>query len=409
MKFTRMRYVILFSLLVQMSVKAQHRNIDALNLAKGFAKTIMTTYPDSIVSKKFLQHMLQDKEGTDPGKRAAVWNYEEAVTLKGIDRLWRTTGDDAYFIYMKKILDHFIREDGSIRTYLPLEYNSDQVTGGLILLTLYEKTKEPKYKIAMDHLWEQIQWQPRTKEGGFWHKYKYPYQMWLDGAYMLDVFYASYTKAFQKNTFSDVANQLIWLNKHLKDPATGLLFHGWDESKKQPWSNPQTGQSPEIWNRAMGWYTMALVDIIDLFPLDHPKRPELIRVLNATMSSIVRYQDKSSGVWYQIINKGGMKGNYLEASGSTMFAYAMAKAINKGYLPPSYKQSLLMAYEGIMKQFITIDENGLPHIHHSCSGAGLGGTPYRPGTYEYYVNEPQRSDDLKTIGPLISLFLEMGK
>jgi len=409
MKFSSMRYFILLCLFVHTSVFAQNRKTDALNMAKGFAKTIMITYPDSIVSKKFLQHMLQDKEGTDLSKRSAVWNYEEAVTLKGIDRLWRKTGDDAYFAYMKKIIDHFINGDGSIRTYLPLEYNSDQVTGGLILLTLYEKTKEPKYKIAMDHLWEQIQWQPRTKEGGFWHKYKYPYQMWLDGAYMLDVFYASYTKAFKKNTFSDIANQLIWLNKHLKDPATGLLFHGWDESKKQPWSNPQTGQSPEIWNRAMGWYTMALVDIIDLFPINHPKRPELIRILNANMSSIARYQDKSSGVWYQIVNKGGMKGNYPEASGSTMFAYAMAKAINIGFLPSSYKQTLQKAYDGILKQFITIDENGLPHIHHSCSGAGLGGTPYRPGTYEYYVNEPQRSDDLKTIGPLISLFLEMAK
>ena len=409
MKFSSMRYFILLCLFVHTSVFAQNRKTDALNMAKGFAKTIMITYPDSIVSKKFLQHMLQDKEGTDLSKRSAVWNYEEAVTLKGIDRLWRKTGDDAYFAYMKKIIDHFINGDGSIRTYLPLEYNSDQVTGGLILLTLYEKTKEPKYKIAMDHLWEQIQWQPRTKEGGFWHKYKYPYQMWLDGAYMLDVFYASYSKAFKKNTFSDIANQLIWLNKHLKDPATGLLFHGWDESKKQPWSNPQTGQSPEIWNRAMGWYNMALVDIIDLFPINHPKRPELIRILNANMSSIARYQDKSSGVWYQIVNKGGMKGNYPEASGSTMFAYAMAKAINIGFLPSSYKQTLQKAYDGILKQFITIDENGLPHIHHSCSGAGLGGTPYRPGTYEYYVNEPQRSDDLKTIGPLISLFLEMAK
>ena len=403
-----MRYFILLCLFVHTSVDAQNRNADALKMATGFAKTIMTTYPDSIVSKKFLQHMLQDKEGTDPGKRSAVWNYEEAVTLKGIDRLWRKTGDDAYFTYMKKIIDHFIGEDGSIRTYLPLEYNSDQVTGGLILLTLYEKTKETKYKIAMDHLWEQIQWQPRTKEGGFWHKYKYPYQMWLDGAYMLDVFYASYTKAFQKNTFSDIANQLIWMNKHLKDPVTGLLFHGWDESKKQQWCDPITGRSLEIWSRSMGWYVMALVDIIELFPSNHPKRPELIRILNGTMASIARYQDKSSGVWYQIVNKGGMKGNYLEASGSTMFTYAMAKGIHKGYLPETFKSSLKKAYEGLQKEFITIDDKGLPHIHHSCSGAGLGGTPYRSGTYEYYINEPQRSDDLKTIGPLISLFLLMG-
>jgi unsaturated rhamnogalacturonyl hydrolase len=403
-----MRYFILLCLFVHTSVHAQNRNTDALKMAKGFAKTIMTTYPDSIVSKKFLQHMLQDKEGTDPGKRSALWNYEEAVTLKGIDRLWRKTGDDAYFTYMKKIIDHFIGEDGSIRTYLPLEYNSDQVTGGLILLTLYEKTKESKYKIAMDHLWEQIQWQPRTKEGGFWHKYKYPYQMWLDGAYMLDVFYASYTKAFQKNTFTDIANQLTWMNKHLKDPVTGLLFHGWDESKKQQWCDPVTGRSPEIWSRSMGWYVMALVDIIELFPSNHPKRPELIRILNSTIASIAGYQDKNSGVWYQIVNKGGMKGNYLEASGSTMFTYAMAKGIHKGYLPEKFKSSLKKAYEGLQKEFITIDEKGLPHIHHSCSGAGLGGTPYRSGTYDYYINEPQRSDDLKTIGPLISLFLLMG-
>ena len=403
-----MRYFILFCLFVHTSVHAQNQNTDALKMAKGFAKTIMTTYPDSIVSKKFLQHMLQDKEGTDPGKRSAVWNYEEAVTLKGIDRLWRKTGDDAYFTYMKKIIDHFIGEDGSIRTYLPLEYNSDQVTGGLILLTLYEKTKESKYKIAIDHLWEQIQWQPRTKEGGFWHKYKYPYQMWLDGAYMLDVFYASYTKAFQKNTFTDIANQLTWMNKHLKDPVTGLLFHGWDESKKQQWCDPVTGRSPEIWSRSMGWYVMALVDIIELFPSNHPKRPELIRILNSTIASIAGYQDKNSGVWYQIVNKGGMKGNYLEASGSTMFTYAMAKGIHKGYLPEKFKSSLKKAYEGLQKEFITIDEKGLPHIHHSCSGAGLGGTPYRSGTYDYYINEPQRSDDLKTIGPLISLFLLMG-
>ena len=404
-----MRYLLILILLINTTLFAQHKESTALNLAKSFAKTIMTTYPDSIVVKKFAQHMLQDKEGSDPNKRAAIWNYEEAVTLKGLDRLWRKTGDDQYFTYMKKIIDHFIGDDGSIRTYLPLEYNSDQITGGLILLTLYEKTKEPKYKIAMDHLWEQIQWQPRTKEGGFWHKYKYPYQMWLDGAYMLDVFYASYSKAFNKDSFNDIANQLIWMNAHLKDPSTGLLFHGWDESKKQPWCDPKTGRSPEIWSRAMGWYVMALVDIIELFPNNHPKRPMLIDILKNTMSAISRFQDKESGVWYQIVNKGGMKGNYLEASGSTMFTYAMANGISKGYLPGTFKQSLLNAYNGIQKEFITTDEKGVLHIHHSCSGAGLGGTPYRSGTYDYYVNEPQRSDDLKTIGPLISLFLLMGE
>ena len=404
-----MRQLLLLCLFVQMTVFAQKQPSKEMKLAKGFARTIMSTYPDSIVVKKFVQHMLQDKEGSDPNKRAAIWNYEEAITLKGILRLWEKTADQDYFNYTKKIIDHFILEDGQIRTYEPLDYNSDQITGGLILLALYKNTNESKYKVAMDQLWEQIQWQPRTKEGGFWHKYKYPYQMWLDAAYMLDVFYASYANAFNKDCFNDIANQLIWMNKHLKDPTTGLLFHGWDESKKQKWSDPKTGRSPEIWSRSMGWYAMALVDILEIFPHKHPQRAILVEILKSMMVAITSVQDPESGVWYQIVNKGGNKGNYLEASGSTMFAYAMAKAINKGYLTVIYKKALEKAYTGIQEEFISIDEKGLPHIHHSCSGAGLGGIPYRPGTYEYYVNEPQRSDDLKTIGPLIGLFLEMEK
>jgi unsaturated rhamnogalacturonyl hydrolase len=329
--------------------------------------------------------------------------------LKGMLRLWEQSGDQSLFNYTRKIIDHFIGADGSIRTYQPLEYNSDQLTGGLILLELYRKTGEQKYKVAMDHLWEQIQWQPRTKEGGFWHKYKYPYQMWLDGAYMLDYFYASYAQAFDKDVFSDIANQLIWMENHMKDPRTGLLYHGWDESRKQGWADPVNGRSPEVWNRAMGWYAMALVDILDLFPPKHPQRRELIRILSDMMQAVANYQDEASGVWYQIPNKGDQPGNYLEASGSTMLTYALVKGLNKGYLPVSLKPVLNKAYKGLISTFITVDDKGLPHIHHSCSGAGLGGIPYRPGTYTYYVNEPQRSDDLKTIGPLISLFLEMEK
>lgn len=402
-----MKHLLWFCLFLSTSVEAQTGSSTEMNLAFGFARNIVTTYPDSIVSRKFLQHMLQDKEGNDPSKRSAVWNYEEAITLKGLLRLGEKTKDTAYLAYARKIMDHFVREDGSIRTYEPLDYNSDQLPGGLILLSLYQHTGALKYKIAMDRLWQQIQWQPRTKEGGFWHKHKYPYQMWLDGAYMLDVFYASYAQAFQKNVFTDVANQLIWMEKHLKDSTTGLLYHGWDESHLQKWCNPATGRSPEIWSRSMGWYIMALADILDIFPKNHPQRPALLKIFNNTLKALSNFQDASSGVWYQIVDKGGKAGNYLEASGSTMFAYAMAKGLNRGYLPASFQPTLEKAYAGILKEFITTDEKGIPHIHHSCSGAGLGGVPYRPGTYEYYVNEPQRSDDLKTIGPLISLFIEM--
>ncbi|MBL7813607.1 MAG: glycoside hydrolase family 88 protein [Saprospiraceae bacterium] len=380
------------------------------DLAKRFAQTIMTTYPDSIVVKKFVQHMMQDKQGTDPDKRPASWNYEEAVVLRGIENLWRTSHNRAYYDYMKKIIDHFINEDGTIRTYERHDYNSDQVTGGLLLITLYRETQQEKYKKAADVLRQQITWQPRTKEGGFWHKHKYPYQMWLDCMYMLNVYYAEYCHYFKTpQYFTDVANQFIWLHQHAKDPKTGLLYHGWDESKSQLWANPKTGQSPEVWGRSMGWYVMALVETLDVFPKNHPKRPQLLKILTDLAAVLAKYQDVESGVWYQIVDKATWKGNYLEASGSTMFTYALAKGVRKGYLDKKYLAVAQKGYDGLLKNFIDIDEKGLIHIHKSCSGAGLGGTPYRSGTYEYYINEPQRSDDLKTIGPLINAMLEMDK
>jgi unsaturated rhamnogalacturonyl hydrolase len=388
----------------------QNQTIKSDSLAKLFARTIMVTYPDSIVVKKFLQHMIQDKQGSDPNKRPASWNYEEAVVLRGMENLGKHTHDKQYFNYMKKIVDHFINEDGTIRTYERQDYNSDQVTGGFQLISLYKATNEEKYKKAADILREQIKWQPRTKEGGFWHKHKYPYQMWLDCMYMLNVYYAEYCHYFNTpQYFTDVANQLIWTEKHTRDPQTGLLHHGWDESKSQKWADPKTGRSPEVWSRSMGWYTMALVDVLAVFPEKHPKRPQIIAILQRLAPVLEKYQDAESGVWYQIVNKGTWKGNYLEASGSTHFAYALAKAVRLGFLDKKYLNTAKKGFDGILKNFVDIDANGLIHIHHSCSGGGFGGVPYRSGSFDYYINEPQRSDDLKTIGPLISLMLEMEK
>jgi rhamnogalacturonyl hydrolase YesR len=376
--------------------------------AERIAETVMLTYPDSIVVKKFLQHMLQDKQGTDPDKRPASWNYEEAVVLRGLENLWRHTKDKQYYEYMKKIIDHFINEDGSIRTYERQDYNSDQVTGGLQLITLFKETKQEKYKKAADLLRDQITWQPRTKEGGFWHKHKYPYQMWLDCMYMLNVFYAEYSHHFETpQYFSDIANQFIYLEKHAKNPQTGLLYHGWDESKSQKWADSKTGCSPEIWGRSMGWYIMGLVEVLEVFPKNHPKRAQLIAILQRLAPVLEKYQDAESGVWFQIVDKATWKGNYLEASGSTMFTYSIAKAVRLGFLDKKYISVAQKGFDGILKNFVDIDAKGLIHIHKSCSGAGLGGVPYRSGTYDYYINEPTRSDDLKTIGPLINLMLEM--
>lgn len=396
------------------SATARHNTdstpIASVDIAKKFAQTVMTTYPDSIVVKKFVQHLLQDKQGTDPDKRPASWNYEEAVVLRGVENLWKYTQDKAYFDYTSKIVNHFINADGSIRTYERQDYNSDQVTGGLQLLMLYDATKEEKYKKAAAILREQITWQPRTKEGGFWHKHKYPYQMWLDCMYMLNLYYAEYAHYFDTpQYFDDVANQFIFLEKHNKNPKTGLYCHGWDESKSQKWANPQTGQSPEVWSRAMGWYAMALVDVLAIFPKNHPKRAALLKILKDLAPVLEKYQDKNTGVWYQIVDKADWEGNYLEASGSTMFVYALTKGVRLGFLDKKYLATAQKGFDGILQNFVNIDEKGLIHIHKSCSGAGLGGVPYRAGNFEYYINEPTRSDDLKTIGPLINAALEMAK
>lgn len=370
------------------------------------AETVMKTHADSIVVGKYIsQSTLNEK--TEKGQ-PANWNYEVGVVLKGFDELWKATHNDLYFNYMKKIMDSFILDDGSIRTYDLLEYNLDQVTPGRIVLSLYQKTKQEKYKKAAYQLREQLVWQPRTKEGGFWHKHRYPYQMWLDGLYMAEPFYAEFAQIFNEpKDFDDIANQFIWIEKHTRDAKTGLLYHGWDESKKQKWANPVTGQSPEFWSRAMGWYAMALVDVLDYFPKDHPKQKEMLAIFQRLSLALRNYQDQSSGVWYQIIDKANAKGNYLEASASCMFTYALAKGIRKGYLDKGYTPVVRKAFDGLVKTFIQTDSDGTSHLMNSCSGAGLGGTPYRDGTYAYYIKEALRNDDLKGIGPFIEASIEV--
>lgn len=386
--------------LVSICCKAQEKG-----WGQRMAATIMATHPDTLTVKPYVTH---GKETTDTKpRRPANWNYEQGVTLKGFDDLWRYTGDKVYFQYMKKMMDAFVRPDGTIRTYDLVEYNIDHITPGRILLTLYQETHEEKYKKAVDQLREQLQWQPRTKEGGFWHKHRYPYQMWLDGLYMGGPFYAEYTKVFKRDKdFDDVANQFIWMEAHARDARTGLLYHAWDESKKQRWANPTTGQSPEFWGRAMGWYMMALVDMLDYLPANHPKRKDVIAILQRLSTALEKYQDES-GVWYQIIDKPTVAGNYREASASCMFVYAIAKGTRLGYLDKRFNAVARKGYDGLLKNFIEKDADGLIHLTKTCSGAGLGGTPYRDGSFAYYIGEPLRVDDLKGVGPFIQASIEL--
>jgi unsaturated rhamnogalacturonyl hydrolase len=197
------------------------------------------------------------------------------------------------------------------------------------------------------------------------------------------------------------------MERHARDKRTGLLYHGWDESRKQRWSNPETGQSPNFWGRAMGWYAMALVDTLDYFPEKHPQRAELLAILNRVAQAVAKYQDTASGLWYQVLDKNGARGNYFESSAACMLVYAMAKAARKGYLPARYQQVAEKGYRGILKEFVKTEAGGALTLGGTVAVAGLGGNPYRDGSYQYYVGERVVSNDPKGIGALLLVASEM--
>ena len=225
------------------------------------------------------------------------WNYEQGLVLEAFYREWKLSGQKEYYDYLKKNVDYYIEPDGKIKTYKLEDYNLDNIAPGRQLLHLYSVTGDEKYKNAADLLIQQLQNQPRTNEGGFWHKERYPYQMWLDGLYMAEPFYSEYSVMFKKQKyFDDIANQFLLIQKYLKDEKTGLYYHGYDESKEQKWANPETGQSPSFWGRSMGWFMMALVDVLDYFPLDHPERKNLEIMFVNLSESLKKFRDEKTYV-----------------------------------------------------------------------------------------------------------------
>src|SRR5580765_9011422 len=330
------------------------------------------------------------------------WNYEQGVVLSGMRNLWYATADRRYYDYLKKGVDAFVNPDGTIKTYSRDQLSLDLVRMGTAVLTMYRATGDAKYKKAADLIRSQLKDQPRTNEGGFWHKKIYPYQMWLDGLYMGEPFYAEYAAIFHEDAaFDDIAKQFIWMEAHSRDAKTGLLYHGWDESKQQRWANKQTGLSPEFWARAIGWYAMALVDTLDYFPENHPQRPALIAILNRLAPAIEKYQQPKSGLWYQILDKPTEKGNYLEASAACMFVYTLAKGVRRGYLPDRYLSVAQKGYQGILNRFVKTDASGQVNLEGTVGGAGLGGNPYRDGSYQYYIGEKIVTNDPKGIGAFL--------
>ncbi len=338
------------------------------------------------------------------------WNYTYGLVFKAMWDVWEKTEDPAVLDYIERYYDGMINDQGEIQGYDITAYSLDMINPGKVLFALYNTRHKDKYRLAMQTLRQQMKDQPRTREGGFWHKQRYPHQMWLDGLYMASPFLAQYAVEFDESAlFDDVANQLILMEKHARDPKTGLLYHGWDESKTQRWSDPNTGCSPNFWGRGMGWYAMALVDCLDFMPQNHKNYEDLIAITKRLFTALARYQDPKTGLWYQVVDQGGREGNYLESTCSCMFVYAMAKAVRHGYVDGSFLKVARKGYRGILKNFVTVDANGLVDIHRCCAVAGLGGDPYRDGSYEYYIGETIRDNDPKALGPFILASLEMEK
>lgn len=335
----------------------------------------------------------------DHGKRL-YFGYSQGLGCLAMLKVAEKTGEAKYFNYVEKWADTLINEKGEIHLYELSAYNVDFVNSGKILFELYEKTKKEKYRLAIETLVQQLKYQPTTLEGGYWHKLIYPHQIWLDGVYMTGPFLAKYAKLSKDEQYYDKAvDEILITAKHTFDAKTGLYYHAWDESRKQAWANPQTGQSPNFWGRSIGWYFMAVIDVLEELPKDHIRRGELIKLVQSLATNLAKYQD-DEGLWWQVIDQAGRARNYQEASVNSMFLYAYSKGINQKYLSKSYKNLIDKLYLGIQKKLLK-QENGLWTLIQCNAVAGLGGNPYRDGSYDYYVSERIRDNDAKATGPFI--------
>jgi len=338
--------------------------------------------------------------------KSIKWQYDIAFLGQAIDKLG--SADQKYSAYYEAFYNYFVADDGSVKKYKKTDYNLDNINPAKGLITLYKRTGEEKYLKAIDQFIGQLREQPRTPEGGFWHKKIYPEQMWLDGIYMSAPFMAQYAKEFNETEWFDTLfRQVTLIYSKTLNPDNGLLYHAWDASRTQAWCNPQTGQSQEHWGRSMGWYTMALVDLLDYYPVNREGRDSLITILRNTCEALLKVKDPGSNLWYQVLDKGGEPGNYLETSASMMFIYAFAKGADKGYLPVKFRDVARRSFESACHTFLTEGEDGHPVVTNTCGACGLGGNPYRDGTYVYYISEKQVDNDPKGVAPFILAAIEL--
>ncbi|WP_366046955.1 glycoside hydrolase family 88 protein [Flavobacterium sp.] len=395
--FIKINLIVLLLIISTKTIAQAHENSvlpNNLKWSERTAFTILDKYPKA-----------WQIDGTEKPK----WDYKMGLVLSAFEKLYQKTNDKKYFNYIKEYADELIDAEGNNSKYERDEYNIDCANPGKLLFKLYDETKDKRYLKVLQELRKQLENQPRTASGGFWHKQIYPNQMWIDGLYMAEPFYTQYTVRFENGkALNDIAKQFELVQIHLVDQKTGLVYQAWDESKEIGWANPETGTSPTIWGRGIGWYMMALVETLEYYPKTHPKYKALTEDLNQIAKSVVQHKS-ASGLWYQVADKPERNGNFLESSASAMIIYALAKGTNKGYLKPIYKKTAEESFEAYLKEFVSKDNQGHIIISKVSSNVGLGGKPFRDGTNEYYIKSKTKDNSSPALAAFLLSALELEK
>ena len=363
-------------------------------------------YVRGLIEKSSPSHTAWNIERVREG-RPASWNYIDGCMITALLAMSDITGDARYFDFAESFIDWFVLDDGTIRTYDRKKYNLDDINEGRVLFPLYAKTGKEKYKKAAGNLYRQIQEQPRTFEGNFWHKAIYPNQVWLDGLYMAQPFYALYETTFGSGDVSDTLSQIANVRLRMFDEARKLYYHGYDATRTIFWADPVTGCSKNFWLRSVGWFSVALVDLCEILP-NGAGRDRLCEIFNELIAGVAPYADKETGLYWQVVDQGGREGNYLETSGSSMLAYSMLKGARLGVLPKEYAAKGEKTFRGIVDKYLSFTDGEL-NLGGICLVAGLGpeDNPRRDGSYEYYISEPVVENDAKGVAPFVLCYTEI--
>ncbi|MBQ3797698.1 MAG: glycoside hydrolase family 88 protein [Butyrivibrio sp.] len=368
---------------------------------------MLSEYVDYLLEKSDAEHPMWNIEKILSGK-PNKWNYIDGCMITAVLSLYEMTSDKKYLDFADKFIGWFVEEDGSIKTYSTEEYNLDNINPSKNLFKLYNYTGKEKYRKAMDTVRAQLDTMPRTKAGNFWHKNIYPNQVWLDGMYMAQPFYMEYETRYNKmQGCLDSFKQFKNVEALMRDKKTGLYYHGYDESREMYWADKETGCSPNFWLRALGWFTVALVDTAEAMDesMYYEYRYLQTMLLNLA-NSLIPFQDES-GMFYQVVDKKDDERNYLETSGTALIAYGLLKGVRLGYLPKRFEEVAERAFDGITEKYLSRNEDGSPKLGGICLVAGLGGEQHRDGSLEYYFSEPVVENEAKGVAPLILAYTEL--